>query len=131
MKKVKCKSGIIGWQCRLRENYENDFGSFQAYSEMWGIAKRLGFDSAEQAWKKNPTIQGSVLPDDLRVVKDKSWRVIAGKEYKLHSEEGTIFKARSIQTILEDKKFEVRFIPRGKYVSGCFVYKRKLKKGEC
>jgi hypothetical protein len=68
MKIVKCKSGIKGWQCRLQKNYES-FEEFKSYSETFGIAERLGFKSPEEAWKKNPIIQGSVIPSDLCVVK--------------------------------------------------------------
>lgn len=129
MKRVKCKSGLIGWQCRLRKNYAS-FEDFQANSEMWGVAKRLGFLSAESAWKKNPTIQGSVEPSDLRVVKDNSWRVIKGKEYRLHSEEGTILNVRNAKRELEEKKYDVVFLPLNKEEVKWLVYKRKLKKGE-
>lgn len=68
MKRVKCKSGIIGYQCRLRKNYTS-FEEFETYSQMYGIAKRLGFKSDKKAWESNPLIQGSVIPSDLRVVR--------------------------------------------------------------
>ena len=42
MKQVKCKSGIQGHQGRLQANYDN-FEQFQTYSDMYGLAKRLGF----------------------------------------------------------------------------------------
>jgi len=67
MKKVKCKSGIIGFQCKLKKNYSS-FEEFESYNETYGIAKRLGFESAEAAWKANPTMQGSVIPSDLCAV---------------------------------------------------------------
>ena len=127
MKKVKCKSGLTGWQCRLRKNY-NNFEQFEYYSEMWGIAKRLGFNSHEKAWNKNPTIRASVEPSDLEVVKDKSWRVIEKKEYKLHSEEGTIISAKNEERELLARGYKVKFISRGKNKTGCYVYKLKTKK---
>ncbi len=68
MKRVKCKSGIEGWQCRLRENYDNNFEQFDAYDEVYNLAIRLGFKNAEHAWNVNPIIQGSTNPDDFRVV---------------------------------------------------------------
>jgi len=68
MKRVKCKSGIEGWQCRLRENYDNNFEQFDAYDETYNLAIRLGFDNAEHAWNVNPIIQGSTNPLDFRVV---------------------------------------------------------------
>ena|GEM_PF-3470685 len=72
MKRVICMSGIEGWQCRLRENYDGRFDVFQAYDETYGIAHRLGFESAQVAWEANPLIQGSVIPEDLRVVRSGS-----------------------------------------------------------
>ena len=69
MKRItKCKSGLTGWQCKLQKNYEN-FLQFEAYCETYNIHKRLGFKTAMEAWSKNPVIRGSVLPDDLEVVK--------------------------------------------------------------
>lgn len=67
MKRVKCKSGLTGYQCRLQKNYSS-FEEFEAYSDTYGVSARLGYKTAEQAWKANPIIQGSVNPSDLRVV---------------------------------------------------------------
>ena len=72
MKRVTCTSGIEGWQCRLRENYDNRFDVFQAHDEIYGIAGRLGFETAQAAWEANPLIQGSVIPEDLCVVEPRS-----------------------------------------------------------
>lgn len=71
MKKVKCKSGMVGWQCRLRDNYSS-YEEFIAYDGIFGIAQRLGFTDAHRAWYKNPMIQGSTDPSDLCVVKIKN-----------------------------------------------------------
>ena len=68
MRKVKCKSGIIGWKNRLQKNY-NSFEEFEHYSESYAIHSRLGFHSAEEAWDANPIIKGSVIPSDLEIVK--------------------------------------------------------------
>ena len=57
----------MGWQATLRKVY-SDYDEFVAYSEMYGIAKRLGFASEKQAWKVNPRIMGSINPEDLRRV---------------------------------------------------------------
>lgn len=59
----------MGWQCKLQKNYDNSFEQFEGYNETYGIATRLGFKSAQEAWDANPTIQGSTNPSDLRVVK--------------------------------------------------------------
>ena len=71
MKRVACTSNIQGWQCCLRENYDNRFDVFQAYDEVYGIAERLGFETRQAAWEANPAIQGSVIPEDLCVVESK------------------------------------------------------------
>lgn len=68
MKRVKCKSGLDGWQCRLQKNY-GSLEEFDYYSEIYGIHSRLAFDSAEAAWKANPVIKGSIIPSDLEVVR--------------------------------------------------------------
>lgn len=69
-KRIICKSGIKGWECKLRDNYE-DFEEFEAFSNIYGIAERLGFYSSEEAWEVNPLIRGSVIPDDLECVFDR------------------------------------------------------------
>lgn len=67
MIQVQCDSGIMGYQHRLRENY-NDYDEFERYSDVYGLATRLWYKSAEAAWADNPMIQGSVIPSDFRVV---------------------------------------------------------------
>lgn len=62
---VICKSGLRGWQSKLRDNYGGSKRSFKTWDEMYNIHRRLGYKSAEEAWRENPTIQGSVKPDDL------------------------------------------------------------------
>ncbi len=69
-KSVKCRSGITGWQCKLQENYA-DQEEFERWSDMYGLAQRLGYEDTEDCWNDNPTIQGSVIPDDFRVVKHR------------------------------------------------------------
>ena len=56
------------WQDKLQKVY-TDFADFESYNQLYSIAHRLGFKSVEGAWKKNPTIRGSVYPEDLVVVK--------------------------------------------------------------
>jgi len=67
MKIVTTKSGIKGWQAKLHEVYDN-YEEFEIYSDVYGVAARLGCASPEIAWAVNPTIQGSVNPKDLCVV---------------------------------------------------------------
>ncbi len=58
------------WQSTLHENYDDDFGQWLEYSDMYGLARKLGFTTAEEAWKANPTVQGSIDPQDFRIVPD-------------------------------------------------------------
>ena len=66
-KTITAKSGIKGWQDKLQRIYES-FDEFVAFCDMYNIHARLGFNSPEEAWEDNPTIQGSTNPSDLRVV---------------------------------------------------------------
>lgn len=55
------------WQCKLNKVYDS-FAEFEAYDSIYGIANRLGFTTAVAAWRSNPTIRGSVHPEDLQIV---------------------------------------------------------------
>ena len=68
MSVIRCKSGIFGWQSKLRKVYAS-FAEFKAFDEMYGLHGRLGYKSSKSAWGKNPTVQGSVLPGDFRKVR--------------------------------------------------------------
>lgn len=67
MDRAICDSGRSGWQCRLRENYSH-YREFRAYSEMYGLHGRLGYETPADAWRDNPLVQGSVVPEDFRKV---------------------------------------------------------------
>lgn len=62
--RVRCDSGIEGYQNRLREDYSS-YQEWQYYANMYGLHSRLGFNSPRQTWRKNPLIQGSVVPRDF------------------------------------------------------------------
>ncbi len=66
--RVRCKSGLTGWRTRLRNNYKS-FEEWRMHSELWGLSNRLGYNSAEAAWKANPVVEGSVNAGDFRRVK--------------------------------------------------------------
>lgn len=68
MKQVRCKSGLKGWQAKLRKNYSS-LEEFKRWDENYGISSRLGFETSEEAWEANPLIRGSVDPEDLEIVK--------------------------------------------------------------
>lgn len=71
IKTVICKSGSTGWQTKLQRNYTN-FEEFESYCELYNIHERLGYKTPANAWKRNPTIQGSVNPNDLRRINKNS-----------------------------------------------------------
>ena len=54
------------WKMRVRNVYKN-FEDLKIYDEMFGIAKRCGFKSAEVLWKENPILHGSVYPEDFGI----------------------------------------------------------------
>jgi len=55
------------WQDRLQNNYSS-LAEWLDYSELYGLAERLGYSDAHEAWEDNPMIQGSVHPEDFKVV---------------------------------------------------------------
>jgi hypothetical protein len=65
MRHVRCKSGLRGWQAKLREVYKT-FSDFADWCFIYNNHVRLGFDTPEAAWDANPIIQGSVDPSDYR-----------------------------------------------------------------
>lgn len=68
MKRVKCKSGLEGWQGRLHDVY-SDLEDFETYCAMYQIHVRLGYKTIQGCWDANPVVQGSVNPSDLRRVR--------------------------------------------------------------
>lgn len=57
----------MGWQGKLQENY-NSFEEFDSYCDIYHLHERLGYETTEEAWADNPTVQGSVNPSDFRKV---------------------------------------------------------------
>ena len=66
-KRIRTKSGEVGWQGRLQAQY-TCFEEFFDYDAARGLARRLGFSNALAAWEANPMIEGSTNPDDYRKV---------------------------------------------------------------
>jgi len=56
----------FGWHDTLHNVY-SDFDEFEAYSEMYGLHRRLGYNTPEEAWEDNPHIKGSVKPEDYGI----------------------------------------------------------------
>lgn len=118
MKRVKCKSGLEGWQCRLRENYV-DFEEFESNANLRGLHVRLGYVTPQEAWDDNPIVQGSVNPSDYRKVtpRKKAVTVIvrkvqrASRNYLMtiaNTETGrAVLKALGAQYKKEGKTFRV------------------------
>jgi len=67
------------WQGKLQDQYEN-FEEFESYCETYGIAKRLGYDTPEEAWEANPTVKGSINPEDYKKV-DESISNMSFKDF--------------------------------------------------
>ena len=65
MPRVICDSGREGWKNKLHNVYSN-LEEFSEYDTIYGLHERLGFETAEEAWEANPTVQGSTTPDDFR-----------------------------------------------------------------
>ena len=68
IKQIICKSGLSGYQCNLRDSYD-DFDQFRYYAENFGLHTRLGYVTVIAAWQANPIIQGSALPSDFCKIK--------------------------------------------------------------
>lgn len=58
------------WKNKVNKVYAT-LEELKRWDETYSIAKRLGYSSCEKLWKENPTIQGSVYPEDLKVYKPK------------------------------------------------------------
>lgn len=56
----------MGSRYHLRYAY-TDFSEWEQFSDIYGLAKRLGYDSALDAWVANPIVEGSINPSDFRV----------------------------------------------------------------
>ena len=68
MKRVICKSGLKGWQARLRSVYAS-FEEFVSCCGIYANHTRLGYKTPATAWRANPVVQGSVNPSDYTKVK--------------------------------------------------------------
>lgn len=93
-------SGVEGWQSRLQNAYDS-FEEFASYSDIYGLAERLGFETAQEAWEANPIIRGSVNPGDYGVVEsagDKPpwYDPNAGAQKVAHDVEGAPVKIGQI-----------------------------------
>lgn len=67
MNHINLESGRAGERHLLRKYYDS-FEDFKQWSDIYGLSRRLGYDTAEEAWEENPLIQRSVDPSDWRKV---------------------------------------------------------------
>jgi hypothetical protein len=58
----------------------------------------------------------------------KPTRSFNKKIFSFHSEEGTMIDARKAQAQLKVDGFLTRFVSRGKFSTGCYIYKCKKAK---
>lgn len=86
-------SGLDGWQDYLHNNYAN-FEEFAWYDSVYGLANRLGFSTAEEAWAANPLIRGSVKPEDFglaeahdprSVMERATQEVLSNEKHRVHT----------------------------------------------
>lgn len=67
-KQIRCPgSGLVGWQGKLQDQYKTA-DELVSFSHTYGLHTRLDYQTPEEAWEDNPTIQGSIEPSDFRKV---------------------------------------------------------------
>ena len=66
-----------GWNDKLHNVYSN-FDEWKAYSETYGLHRKLGFDSPKEAWENNPHVKGGVNPAEYGLYKPKSQSGVKG-----------------------------------------------------
>lgn len=64
---VICRSGQTGWQNWLRQLFDSQ-EAFVQVVKTYPLHTLLGYESPEKAWHDNPRVEGSIRPDDFRVV---------------------------------------------------------------
>jgi hypothetical protein len=55
------------WQMFVQQSYSS-LEELKTYDEIYGIAKRCEYSSAEALWTANPMIGGSTNPSDFGVI---------------------------------------------------------------
>ncbi len=68
--KKKSMQLLKEWDGRLQDAYDGSFEEFEEYNEIYGIARRLGYETTTDAWEANPLIAVGVDPSDLRVIRE-------------------------------------------------------------
>lgn len=97
------------WKSRIRKLY-GSFEHWEAYDDTYGLAARLGFSSAKHAWSANPIVQGSLNPNDFKVVEVKfGTAILKALKGTIKSPDGT---EQSIES-LEATRVGDEFWPKG------------------
>lgn len=72
------------WVMHVQESYAN-LEDLEAYDGVYNIAKRLGFNSAQELWDADPLIKGGVDPRDFGLATqeeyDASFEEVKSKPY--------------------------------------------------
>jgi hypothetical protein len=84
LKKVAPKKKVNeNYTERLRKVYSG-FKEWEQYDDVYKLAERLGFDSAEEAWDRNPLVTGSSDPRDFKVVPEHKMKYGSAQQLKGH-----------------------------------------------
>ena len=80
------------WVRYVQENYSN-FEELEAYDEIYGIAKRCGYNSARELWDANPLIKGSVNPEEFGIATEEDYENLNTYTYHINLDERGSFYA--------------------------------------
>jgi len=64
--RCRLKSKMMGWRQRLQTLYPS-YEQWKHYSELYGLAQRLGFKSTKSAYNANPIIEGGLHNSDFQI----------------------------------------------------------------
>lgn len=61
------------WVMHVQESYPS-LEELEAYDDMYGIAKRVGFSSAKELWDADPILKGGVNPGELSLATEEEYQ---------------------------------------------------------
>jgi hypothetical protein len=70
LKSVRCKSGIMGWQGKIKDVYAS-LEEYEHYCHTYNLHTKIGYRTPYDAWEANPTVRGSMSPSDYQKVEVK------------------------------------------------------------
>src|SRR5260370_33806653 len=71
------------WRDKLQNVYQS-LPEFENYSDVYGLAKRLGFESASIVWELNPIIEGSTDPKDYKLATPHGNETVKGQPIRCY-----------------------------------------------